>query len=475
MSFSCVACEARMHAEDAHETCMLCLGLDHARQAVEDPFSCMSCQLMTERVLRARWERMKAVSRPEAHRRLPPSGTVRRHGDPPASMGAPPAKRSDLDLLESRTAALRSDLEAIREEDSISIHADSDLDSASGLYLPPSEGARSAAPSAAVSAAPTRAVSTGSGPLQATAETRELLERVAVSLGLQWEKPETDVLQIPTCPEFAAAFREYWGQARGRLRYSRETKPWASMAGSKSLGIADYPVMDDMVAAMVLPDREIIGRIPRLAAGPSRISDDLLCNTYRVLAAMGRMMNASMLLGSYLSRLIPALSGDDRTLADEAQEVSRLLHLLQAELARGNGLAVASVVSSRRHLWLSQTKLPPPIQKAFMDLPFTPEVAFGPGVEAILEQTVKLRKDRETLQQFMGATRPRPGPRQPTSSSIPQPPSGPSRWNQPSGGQQANQGRGRGRQRNRPQRKGPPRGGGQPAAAAPNPPRRRPT
>ncbi len=125
-----------------------------------------------------------------------------------------------------------------------------------------------------------------------------------------------------------------------------------------------------------------------------------------------------MLLSSYLAHLIPALSGGSQDLVIEAVEVSRLLGLLQMDLAQANGQAMASVVSLRRHLWLSQTKLPLPVQRTFMGLPLMPGITFGPGVDAILQQTAKLHKDREMLQQFMDTSHLRPAPKKPWQPKL---------------------------------------------------------
>jgi hypothetical protein len=40
------------------------------------------------------------------------------------------------------------------------------------------------------------------------------------------------------------------------------------LQGAESLGLREYPSMDTMIAAIVLPDREIIGWNPRLKPGP---------------------------------------------------------------------------------------------------------------------------------------------------------------------------------------------------------------
>ena len=174
-----------------------------------------------------------------------------------------------------------------------------------------------------------------------------------------------------------------------------------------------YLAMDHIVAATFLTDAEIIGsKGPQLRPGLDRTSDQLLSGTFNVLAIMARLNNAAMLLGSYLAHLVPTLSGGSQNQIDEAVEVSRLLGLLQSELVRANGQAVASVVSSRRHLWANQSKkLPSHVKKAFCALPFTPGITFGKGVDDILRQTESLRRDREILDKFTGDTRPRPAPR----------------------------------------------------------------
>lgn len=90
-------------------------------------------------------------------------------------------------------------------------------------------------------------------------------------------------------------------------------------------------------------------------------------------------------------------------------EVFRPLGLLQSELVWANGQAVASVVSSRRHLWVSQSKnLPCHVRKAFCELPFTPGITFGRGVDDILRQTESLRLVRSFFS--TASPGPRPGP-----------------------------------------------------------------
>lgn len=126
------------------------------------------------------------------------------------------------------------------------------------------------------------------------------------------------------------------------------------------------------------------------------------------LTILARLLNAATLLQTYQDLLISRVSADfDQSLVDEMTQVSSLLTHLHIEIARATGKSLAGVILSRRQLWLSQTKMPQSVQKPFLDLPVTAGHIFGPGVDAILEQTTKLRKDRETLQTFMGPPAPR--------------------------------------------------------------------
>jgi hypothetical protein len=100
-----------------------------------------------------------------------------------------------------------------------------------------------------------------------------------------------------------------------------------------------------------------------------------------------------MLLQAYLQTLLPRLQEGTEELLQEAMEVSRLLSLLQRDVARANGRAMAQVVTSQHHLCLAQSRLPAAVQSTFATLPITPGLMFGPWVDDFLEQTDKVRRD----------------------------------------------------------------------------------
>ncbi|KAK6306303.1 hypothetical protein J4Q44_G00232280 [Coregonus suidteri] len=142
---------------------------------------------------------------------------------------------------------------------------------------------------------------------------------------------------IPICPKFALALHEYWSKMGGRFHCDNQTRPWTLLMDAESLGLDHYPVMDDMVAAMILPDKEIVGKVPRLKPGPERVSVERLQSTFGTLSIMARLVNAATMLQSYLALLTPRLPGGGDKLLKEATEESRLVTMLQMDLARANG------------------------------------------------------------------------------------------------------------------------------------------
>ena len=101
-------------------------------------------------------------------------------------------------------------------------------------------------------------------------------------------------------------------------------------AGTESFGLWEYPIKDTMIAAMVLPHREIIGRNLRLKPEPPRVFDADLKATHGSLCFLGRPTNClTMQLQAYLHTLLPRLPKGTEELLREAMVVSCLLSLLQ--------------------------------------------------------------------------------------------------------------------------------------------------
>ena len=119
------------------------------------------------------------------------------------------------------------------------------------------------------------------------------------------------------------------------------------------MGLDHYPVIDDMVAAMILLDKEIIGKVPQLEPGPERVSDEWMQSTFETLTIMAHLVNAATMLQSYHVLLISCLPEGGVELLKEATEVSRLLTMLQMDIIHAKGKALASMVTSHLHLWLA--------------------------------------------------------------------------------------------------------------------------
>ena len=116
------------------------------------------------------------------------------------------------------------------------------------------------------------------------------------------------------------------------------------MASPEELGLDEYPVMDPIVAAMVLIDKEIIGKSPCCPPGPHQAADVQLKDTFLTLAMVARLMNAPTLLQTYLHGLKAHLSINGDPEMAEMTQVSILLSLLNAEMSRANGKPLSTVI-----------------------------------------------------------------------------------------------------------------------------------
>ncbi|KAJ8400811.1 hypothetical protein AAFF_G00391650 [Aldrovandia affinis] len=76
--------------------------------------------------------------------------------------------------------------------------------------------------------------------------------------------------------------------------------------------------MDTIVAAMALPDKEIIWKNPRLASGPPGVHDDDPRVTYGSRSSLGRFTDAAMLLQEYLQKLLPQITEWGQDVLQEA-------------------------------------------------------------------------------------------------------------------------------------------------------------
>lgn len=115
----------------------------------------------------------------------------------------------------------------------------------------------------------------------------------ATTLDIKLEEEPSEQLLIPICPKFALAIREYWSKMGGRFHCDNYTRPLTLLMDAESLGLDHYPVMDDMVAAMILPDKEIVGKVPHLKPGPERVRDEWLQSTFMTLSISWRCRDLS--------------------------------------------------------------------------------------------------------------------------------------------------------------------------------------
>ena len=97
----------------------------------------------------------------------------------------------------------------------------------------------------------------------------------------------------------------------------------------------------------------------------------------------------------------------------ELRKVSEVLVNLARGAAHSSGRSIASLWMARRHLWLTQSKLPEPDRNTLMKLFLNPGFTFGPGAVEMLRRAKESRESKKQREQLLPrpplAKRLRPG------------------------------------------------------------------
>nr|XP_024002099.1 uncharacterized protein LOC112080541 [Salvelinus alpinus] len=153
-------------------------------------------------------------------------------------------------------------------------------------------------------ARPSEAGSGDSSPPAAREAMRNLLTRAATALDIKL----VDSDDFPSQLSSARRCRRAGPLSGGASDSQQRLDHGVMFAGAESFGLWEYPIIDTMIGAMVLPHREIIGWNLRLKPGPPRVFDADLKATYGSLCFLGCPTNClTMQLQAYLHTLFPRL------------------------------------------------------------------------------------------------------------------------------------------------------------------------
>ncbi|KAG8004508.1 hypothetical protein GBF38_008765 [Nibea albiflora] len=179
-------CGNKISSKDPHQVCSSCLGLQHARLAIEVPGSCQHCAVFTIKSLRRRLARQVSLSGHDPY--LPSDGTAVEDGEEKGvvAVAAPEASASWGSQLDLATGPPQ-------EEDVLLLDYGDDEDGAPELLISEDEDeddifmtpARAAQPTASAASRDGDEGSTPASPLPGS-DMLDVCKRAAARLAIPW-------------------------------------------------------------------------------------------------------------------------------------------------------------------------------------------------------------------------------------------------------------------------------------------------
>lgn len=141
--------------------------------------------------------------------------------------------------------------------------------------------------------------------------------------------------------------------------FSREFKMFAAVQNAEKIGCGSLPSIDQPIAAVISPPKSLLGRSEGLSKN-CKAMDRILHLLHGEVAKTACLANTGAILQLYLNHLLQGLNESvNQEMVAELQLVSSTLLRVSKGQATSVGRSTARLWTARRHLWLSQSRLPP--------------------------------------------------------------------------------------------------------------------
>ena len=206
---------------------------------------------------------------------------------------------------------------------------------------------------------------------------------------------------FPVAQGFVEALRKYW--PGGSPVGSGARRGCAGMRGvwyAPESGLTWMPSVEREVAMLTSLPFGSVSTDPSHPTADGKAADKLLSMAFN--AAM-RAARAGNVLAILLAAALRQMGGDNAQLLETLSTALSVQHHVTADV----GDCLGQIIRSRRHLWLSETSLPPAVRAQLVALPVEPGRVFHSSTRAALEQAGEARRTKEKI---CAAFR-KPGPR----------------------------------------------------------------
>lgn len=437
-------CGNKISSKDTHQVCSECLGLEHARAALDYPGSCGHCARFTAKSLRRRLARQVSLSGRDPALNDPATTADQLGAVDPATaahqLGAtePATAAHQLGAAEPATVAHQRgaaaqpdpgpsawgsvlDLQHSLEDELVLDYEDegsfgdeylvSEDDEDDSSFVPPGQVASSPLTTQA------RDSSEAAQP-QLSSDLHDVCQRAAERLDIPWppvvaEAPRSryEGKKLPQAKRAARQLLPVFPELLDEVSVSWKDRPFSSknpIFGASSLdflemerlGMARMPPMEPMVAAHLHPKLSATStRSPAHPSKSDRFQSTLTERAYKAAALSVRALNVTSMLTAYQAELCEDMSDvPNPAIWDDITTVSDICLRVQRCAVQAVGKCMAMLVLQERARWLNLTNLSDKEREDILDMPVVPEGIFGSALASMQQRCEAKKRDDEALQ-----------------------------------------------------------------------------
>ena len=430
-------CGKKMAGLDTHQTCASCLGLEHARLALDVPGSCQHCLAFTRKSLRRRLARQVSLTGHDPY--LPTDSHSAGSGGGREAVAAVTTAAAATAAPVTATAVTAMAAEATMEasvswgsqlelapvpsleDDVLELDCGENDYDASDSLLSEDEDEDDVFITPAGAAMPITASSLDGGGSAASplpsSDMLDVCKRAASRLEIPWpavvvetkrsryegkKLPRTSGAARPVLPVFPELLDEITRSWKERPYSSRSPIPGVSSLDCEEMetrGLLRMPPVEPLVASHLHPrSAAAAARSASLPSKADRFQAALTEKAYKAAALTARALNVLSLLTAYQAELGEDFSvTQDPATWEEITVVTDLCLRVQRCAVQATGRTMGTMVLQERARWLNLASLTDREKDDILDMPIVPEGVFGPALAAMQQRCEAKKRDDEAL------------------------------------------------------------------------------
>ncbi|KAJ7990663.1 hypothetical protein DPEC_G00302730 [Dallia pectoralis] len=163
------------------------------------------------------------------------------------------------------------------------------------------------------------------------------------------------------------------------------------------------PVAEEILASHLSPAASSL-RLPALPSKALKTTSALVGKAYSAAGQAAFCLHTMSILQAYQAELLSDGAQGETVSPDDVRELRQAADLsLRAtkETAKSVGRAMAALVATERHLWLSLSDMRDREKAFLLDAPLSPDGLFGPAIGSVVERFQEERRQAATFQKFL--------------------------------------------------------------------------